>query len=199
MLARMVSDPALGPDETLLDAFAALLADTRLDPAFKALALTPPSIEDIFREVRANSAPPDPAHIQATVARYETALAGHLGDDLRNTFDALQVTGPYSPDATAAGKRSLRGRLLSLITRLEPDAATAGGLFDAADNMTDSMLALSLLVRADKGDEALATFHDRWKTDPLVLDKWFSVQAANLPADRAVDHVNTLTKHADFE
>ena len=199
MLARMVVEPELAPEPPLLGALAALLRDDRLDPAFKALALAPPSIEDIFREVRKSAPPPDPADVQAAVARLETAFAAELGGNLRATYAALAVPGPYSPDAAAAGQRALRGRLLGLITRLEPDAATAQAQFDAVDNMTETMQALALLVRAGAAERALETFHQRWRGDQLVLDKWFSVQAAGAPATTAADTVKALTRNPDFD
>ncbi len=45
--------PAAAPstDEALLAALAAILADDRLEPAFVALALTPPGEADIAREI----------------------------------------------------------------------------------------------------------------------------------------------------
>jgi aminopeptidase N len=49
-----------------------------------------------------------------------------------------------------------------------------------------------------KRDEALAVFYERWKTNPLVLDKWFSVQARSGAAD-TLERVQALTKHADFD
>ena len=198
-LVSMTLERGRIPDERLLDAYRLTLADPQLDPAFKALVLSPPSIEDIFREIRKSATPPDPADIQTATARLETTLATHLGATLHQTYNGLDTPGPYSPDAEAAGKRALRGRLLSLITRLEPDAATARALFDAADNMTETMQALGLLVRAGQADDALAAFHTRWKADPLVLDKWFSVQAAYAPAETAADTVATLTDHPDFD
>ena len=51
--------------------------------------------------------------------------------------------------------------------------------YDAAENLTDRLAALRLLVHfgLDGADEALARFEERYRDNPLVLDKWFTVQA----------------------
>ncbi|MSU90537.1 aminopeptidase N [Rhodobacteraceae bacterium 2CG4] len=198
VLARMVRAPDTPADPELLTALVAALDDPALDPAFKALVLGFPTAEDVFRTVRQDSPPPDPAEVRVALIRLDTALA-RLIPDLPERIRALAVPGRYSPDADSAGRRALSGRLLGLLTRLEPDAATARAVFARTDNMTETMQALGLLVRSDNADAALAAFHARWKDDPLVLDKWFSVQAALTPPERAVETVQALTEHADFD
>ena len=52
--------------------------------------------------------------------------------------------------------------------------------YASADNMTDSMAALSALINYGQGDypqQALAAFYDKWRDNPLVIDKWFALQA----------------------
>ena len=46
-------------------------------------------------------------------------------------------------------------------------------------------------------DDAIAAFYARWKGEPLVLDKWFRMQAMS-SAPIAFDRVVTLSKHPDF-
>ena len=92
------------------------------------------------------------------------------------------MPGPYSPDAAAAGHRALRARALALLTALDPEAPAARAQFDAADNMTERMGALGLLVAHGQGEAALAAFYDAWAHDRLVIDKWFAVQASADPA-----------------
>ena len=71
--------------------------------------------------------------------------------------------------------------------------------FETADNMTDSYAALALLADSDgpECEAALQSFYARWKHDPLVLDKWFSVQAASKRED-TVHRVVALASHPDF-
>jgi len=53
--------------------------------------------------------------------------------------------------------------------------------FQDNHNMTDVMASLSLLANYDcsERDKALGEFYAKWKDDPLVLDKWFSIQATS--------------------
>jgi aminopeptidase N len=49
----------------------------------------------------------------------------------------------------------------------------------------------------DGAKDALQAFYDRYRDNPLVLDKWFAVQAT-LPEHSALEAVQTLTEHASF-
>jgi len=65
--------------------------------------------------------------------------------------------------------------------------------------MTDVVTALANLANIDcpERNEALAVFYEKWKHVPLVMDKWFSVQAmSRLPG--ALDTVKELTRHSAF-
>jgi aminopeptidase N len=66
--------------------------------------------------------------------------------------------------------------------------------------MTDTLAALMILVETpdERRDTVLASFHAAWKTNPLVLDKWFAVQARSGAAD-TLARVKALTRHADFD
>jgi len=73
--------------------------------------------------------------------------------------------------------------------------------FKDAGNMTDRLSALGALVGSghELAEPALARFHERFKDDALVLDKWFALQAGR--TDRGGDvlpAVRQLMKHPDF-
>jgi aminopeptidase N len=71
--------------------------------------------------------------------------------------------------------------------------------FDEADNMTDVMAALACLVNVEcpQREQALLAFEVKWRDDPLVMDKWFSVQAGSkLPGTLA--QVKELMSHPAF-
>lgn len=81
-----------------------------------------------------------------------------------------------------------------------PEAiARAARQYHAADNMTDRMAALATLSlhAVPERDKALADFYERYKSDALVIDKWFSLQAM-IPQPGTLDHVRALTKHPAF-
>jgi aminopeptidase N len=55
-----------------------------------------------------------------------------------------------------------------------------------------------MLLGGEDFDEALAAFHERWKDEPLVIDKWFAVQARD-PSAGALGRVLGLTVHPAFD
>jgi aminopeptidase N len=65
--------------------------------------------------------------------------------------------------------------------------------------MTDAIAALSILsnVPGPARDGALDDFYARWQDEPLVLDKWFAVQARAARPD-SVETVQALLSHAKF-
>jgi aminopeptidase N len=53
-------------------------------------------------------------------------------------------------------------------------------------------------IGGDAAQDALDDFHARWKDEPLVIDKWFAIQARD-PSDGALGRVLGLTAHADYD
>jgi aminopeptidase N len=107
---------------------------------------------------------------------------------------------PFSPSADAAGRRALKSAALDLLAALgDAEADTLAAAFDSADNMTVSMAALEALGASGAAafQPALDQFFARWKDNPLVIDKWFAVQAAAPRAD-ALARADALRAHADF-
>jgi aminopeptidase N len=199
LLARLAADDAAEADPEFLLAMAAVADDTALDPAFKALALGVPSVDEIIAHLAGAGLTPDPAAAYRARRALEAQVARALGTRLDALYAGHAVPGPYSPDARAAGHRALQAQALALLTALDPEAALAADQFRAADNMTERMTALALLVAAGRADPALAEFHAAWAHDRLVLDKWFAVQAAHAPPEAAAAVVERLTRHPDFD
>jgi aminopeptidase N len=108
---------------------------------------------------------------------------------------------PFSPDAASAGRRALANTALDLtVASRSPDGiATIVDRFAAADNMTDRIAALAILANAalDERFAALGAFYERYRDDPLVLDKWFTIQAV-VPAADTLDRVRGLIDHPAF-
>jgi aminopeptidase N len=126
-------------------------------------------------------------------------IARALKDDLQRVYSALKGEGPYSPDPASTGKRSLRNLALGYLGELGM-SAMAYEQFRTADNMTDSMAALSTLANLDcpERQPALDAFYAKWKDEQLVVDKWLSVQAmSRLPL--TLSSVNELLKHPAFD
>ncbi len=197
LLAALPQDPAHVEDE-FLAAMAKTALDSSLAPAFRAMATAIPGEAEVARKILDDGGTPDPLAIHKACEVMNRALAQKLAANLPALYAEMATPGAYSPDAGAAGKRSLRTRVLSWLTALEADAASAQAQYDTAENMTEKLPALGQLVAKGKGGAALAAFYNQWKHEPLVLDKWFSVQAARTAPEKAVDTVRTLASHPDF-
>ncbi len=185
-------------DDALTAALAAVLADAKLEPAFVALALTPPGEADIAREIGRDI---DPGAIHVARKALRAEIGGKLGAALGRAYERMAVPGPYSPDAQSAGRRSLRNACLDLMaaTGIPEAFARATRQYQAADNMTDRMAALSTLAlnAAPERERVLADFYKRYAADALVIDKWFSLQAM-IPQADTLEQVKALTAHPAF-
>ncbi|WP_028956066.1 aminopeptidase N [Sulfitobacter sp. 20_GPM-1509m] len=185
------------PDADYLQGIASVLRDDSLDPAYRALMLGLPGQSELAAALHRKGDTPDPQSIYEAVEAMKEALAQTLKDDLPGLYADNQVTAPYAPDAAQSGMRALGNAALSLLTRLDGgDAAQAQ--YDSATNMTQQLAALANLIRAGRGDAALADFEAQWKDDRLVMDKWFALQVGEAKPDDAADTAKALTRHRDF-
>jgi aminopeptidase N len=197
-VARLRAGIDPGADEGLLDALGAILGDAALEPAFVAEALTLPSEADIAREI-GRDVDPD-AIFRARIGL--RALVGlHLNAALTETYQHMTVPGPYRPDAESAGRRALRNVCLELLAATGESHAIrlAADQYRSADNMTDRMAALTTLNQHDVPERAVALddFYERYRDNPLVIDKWFTLQAS-APHPDTLTRVQALTAHPAF-
>ena len=141
---------------------------------------------------------PDPQAIHAARNRMADALAARLSAHLPGLIDSLAEPGPFTPEARAAGRRSLRLAALGLLTRIDGGRAARAG-FAQADNMTEEVGALACLLENGAGQPELAAFEKRWAGDRLVMDKWFALQVTLAAPDRTAATAGALTRHPAFE
>ena len=174
------------------------LQDQASDEAFKALLLTLPAETDLALL----RSPVDPAAIHAAREALRLRLAVHLDDELRRLHTGLQDLGEFSPDAAGAGRRALRNAALELMAAnpRHEVAEIAAGHYRAARNMTDMIGGLNalMLIGGPAYEDALADFFERFKAEPLVVDKWFALQARD-PSETALGRILGLTAHPAFD
>ena len=197
-VAAARKNASLREDDGLDAALGAILADPALEPAFVALALTPPSEPDIAREIGRDV---DPDAVFAARRQLRGAIGRRLGAALAETYRRMITPGPYRPDAESAGRRALKNVCLGLLAATEQEDAIALALaqYHGADNMTDRMTALEILALYDRPEraQALEDFYTRYADDPLIIDKWLALQAA-IPEPATLDRVQALTAHPAF-
>ncbi|MFO7854210.1 MAG: aminopeptidase N [Paracoccaceae bacterium] len=194
-LAALVEDADPAP---LAEALGAALADDALDPAFRALLLSLPGEEEVARETAAGGRIADPDAIHARAETVKDALAEALEPALLRLHEAMAVPGPYSPDAASAGRRALRNACLALLVRRPggPERAVAQA---AGSSMSERLPALAALVHsgAPEGEAELGRFAADWGHDPLVMDKWRTLQAT-APRPGTLARVRALAEAEDF-
>ena len=199
IVARAAGTPDEVSEIRFADALGRALQDQSADAAFKALLLQLPSESDLALEMAPDA---DPARIHEARDSLRARIAVHLSELLTRLHGELQSDGEFSPDAASAGRRALRNAALAMLVA-DPHAANverARGHFAAAANMTDAMGGLNALAQLGGAafDDALAEFYARWKDEPLVVDKWFAVQA-RAPAEDTLERVQALLAHPAFD
>ncbi len=193
LAASIILDKRGIPSAAFVDAARRLLADP--DPAFAAEALNLPS--ETFLAEQMEVVDPDLLHESRKRLRRE--LAGALEKEFAQRYDDLASRGPYSPDPASMGRRALRNACVSYLSEIGPAEPCARQLA-SADNMTDAMAALACLANLDCAERrpALDAFYAKWRDEPLVVDKWFAVQASSrLPSTLA--RVKELLAHPAFD
>lgn len=165
------------------------------DPAFAALALRLPDLNELILA----SDTPDPEQLYETRETLRRTIAGSLRDRLVQIAGAPSET-PFSPGADAAGRRSLKSAALDMLASLGPDLSDVfTRAFESAQSMTEAAAALEALgaSNSDAFDDALEKFYERWRANPLVIDKWFAIQASS-PRSDALARAERLRAHEEF-
>lgn len=192
---------ALVLDQRLVAALRTLLEDESLDQAMVAEMLSLPG-EAYLTEI-SEVADVEAIHAAREFAR--KALADALFAPLWARYQAnreVSKATPYVAEAAHFARRSLQNIGLSYLMLSEKPEVLAACVdqFDNADNMTERLAALAVLVNSPFQEEqgkALAMFADFFKDNPLVMDQWFSVQAG-CPLPGGLERVHALMQHEAF-
>ena len=205
LAARAATGASLQLDDSVVNAFARVLTDETLSPAFRELALMLPS-ETYLAEQMPES---NPAAVHTARQFVRRRLAEALKNDWLAIYERHQTPGDYEATPEAGGHRALKNLALAYLAELADPADAvrlASAQYDAANNMTDRAAALSaLLTTAAAGDghraqEALEDFYRRFEKEPLVIDKWFALQATQRGSAQrpVIDIVRALMSHPAF-
>ena len=185
------------PAELVVAMRNALMADD-VDAALRAEVLTLPSISylgDFMRVVDV-----DGLYLARETLRQR--IAQDLREDLLMMYEQMAEQGEYQITPEAVGRRSLKNCVLGYLLSQDDDeevVQVAVNQYGAQHNMTDVIAALGLLTDSAyvNRQEILDDFAQRWQDDPLVMDKWFSVQATT-SREGTLDDVRQLMSHAQF-
>lgn len=176
--------------------FASILENNDIDEALKAELLQPLDFESLISGLKN-------VDVQAVIEAkefYLKSIAIICDEKLLAAFKNLQaLTQSQEKDASIVGQRKLKNVILGYLNKLDSHKEHVKFQFDTALNMTDEISAYRLLACFDSGEAIRANdhFYNKWSSQELVLDKWFTVQAmATQP--NVLDNVRSLMTHKDF-
>jgi aminopeptidase N len=197
MVEQLKAKQTAKAPEDFLAAFRTALQDQVADSALLALALTLPGEMELAEAMGVA----DPGAIHTARQDLRKALALELKDEFTAVLNLMQNDGLYSLKPEAIGRRSLKNLCLSYLTLIDTLDIQQDCFerFVTADNMTDRMAALTCLVHnhLPKWEEALAAFYHQFENDPLVVDKWFTLQSTSPHAETLVE-IEALMEHPAF-
>lgn len=181
-----------------LKAFEQILLDPKLDPAFRALALTLPTEETLGQRQDII----DFDHNFQAREWLKTELSTHFKDQWNRLYKELTTDKPYEITADAMGRRRLRNLSLAyLMQNATPETLTlCMRQFQLGTNMTDVSVALNLIADTEtpEREHALDAFFQKWRHQPLALAKWLSAQGqSKLPGTTL--RVRALTTNPLFD
>ena len=202
LAADAAAGRALALPVAFAQAFGALLNDAGLDPAFRAQAAALPSETYLLERME----PADPASLRAALMYMTRELGKGLAQDWLAIGAAMEVPGEYRYHPGDAGRRALANLALKYLAAagVREGLARAEAQFARFGNMTEGFGALAALVQSASPvrEAALSRFHERYRDDALVLDKWFALQAAawrwDATAAPVLERVRALMDDAAF-
>ena len=184
-------------DPGYLEAISSCINDATLDPKFKAMMIEPPTRNHMLNLLKT----PDVERLYQATEILSNSLASTFKSELLSMYHNHQDdTWQFTVDAV--GRRALKNLCLRWLMRLETD-----DIYDLcikqlneSDNMTDSIAAFQSIANSNcpQREAEISKFHEKWKHDPLVIDKWFAVQAAST-RDNVMEEAEKLIAHPDFD
>ncbi len=180
-----------------LDTYSQILADKSIDKHLLARLLTLPA-ETYLAQF---SQPIDVENIHLSREFAKQQLAVGLEPQFMALYHHFLDSQPYDYNKESMGKRSVKNTALNYLVITDKDiyADLAYEQFKAADNMTDVMGALTALnnYSGEQRGKALAEFYKNWRGQPLVVNKWFALQASSQLPD-TLRQVKQLLNHPAF-
>ncbi|MEI8346089.1 MAG: aminopeptidase N [Pseudomonadota bacterium] len=174
-------------------AWGKVLLDEQLEDSFKAeLLLLPP---ESYLHLGQNPIDHQGTHEVRTWAK--KLFAEKYQEDLLRIYHQLRAVNDNSIDPLMAGHRHLKNMALGLLMSLESPEINQlcfNQLKDAI-NMTDELTALTFLAHQEcpQKEQAIQLFYDKWKQEPLVMQKWIMAQATS-PLEETFAKISQLEK-----
>ncbi|MCG9576362.1 aminopeptidase N [Vibrio tubiashii] len=178
----------------VIDAFRGVLLSSELEPAFIAEMMSLPSHNEVsgwYKQVDVDA-------VAKVLKAIKVTLATELEDELSAIYHSLKQQ-DYTIEHAAIGKRSLRNTALGYLAYTEQGNTLAKAQYADANNMTDTIAAMSAANSAqlECREALMSDYSDKWKHDGLVMDKWFALQGTN-PAENVLEVIKQTMNHEAF-
>lgn len=197
LIAQAREKKELKVDARFVAALTKVIQDDKMDPQFKSVMLELPNNAILAQEETVLDA--QAFYVARKILRQTIAQANRAA--LLALYKKFHGVDAKKTDSKTAGVRKLKNMALGFLSTLEEPEIheLLTKQYWNAENMSDRMTALWLLAdsTAASREEVLKDFHETWKNDSVVLNKWFAVQATTM-RPQTFEDVKALTKHPSF-
>lgn len=180
----------------LVSALNSIIDNTQLDNSLKVLLFCLPT----FNELAEASHTIDATAIVDVKHALQNQITEALQDKMLEQYHQLHER-DFQMDYQSRANRSLKNLYLNYLTRLGHAAAQQLCIeqYQQANNMTDKFAAIEAISHSTipQREALLDDFYQQWSDNPLVIDKWLSVQA-RAGIDSVFMQVKALTQHQAF-
>jgi aminopeptidase N len=182
----------------LIDIFSQLLTHTT-DHAFMAEQLILPSFDEVAELIEQV----DPSALLLALDTVKSFLANGLQQQLLATYQqcehALTEHSKNGSTEDGVANRALKNICLSYLSLLPEQQYLVDLQYQSSDNMTDTLAALHSSASNDLAafELQMEVFEQKWSTTPLVMDKWFMINAC-LVSDDIFNRLERLLNHPLF-
>lgn len=186
------------PDAALIQAFGDFLKSSpEQDHAFVARTLSLPGRSFIAQQLSVI----DVDAMHRVFRTFQETIGRSLEAPLLATYQNMARIDDGSTSTAAMAARSLKNTALAYLVIGEPVKfeALAVSQYSESNMMTDRLSALRILAETDQpaGASLLEDFYERWKHEPLVVNKWFALQAG-IEDEKSPERVEALMRHPAF-
>ena len=198
LIADYQQNKPLALDLKFVEGLRSILSDSKLDQEFIAKAIMLPR-EGVIMDLM-KVADPDAVYSVRSFIRKELAL--RLKEELVSTVKNNRRSEPYNFNHHDMARRSLKNTALAYLASLDDPELMSIVLheYNTATNMTDQVGALVAIAQkpGQAREDALADFYKKWSHEPLVVNKWLSIQStSSIPGN--IVNVQNLLNHPAFD
>jgi aminopeptidase N len=182
-------------DSNIIDAFLSVVENSKLDPDLKAKLMDLPD----FKYLAQMEPILDSAAFLKARELIKTSFAKRSEAQLLAIYKEFHGVNITSLDPKDFGRRRLKNLALDYMSFLPSHHKQVWDQFEAAQIMTDHEAAFAMLVGMENNlrKDAIQLYFERWKSESLVLNRWFSIQASS-DHPETFQTVQKLWSHPEF-